>query len=773
MPNVTPQPTCYTQPFDGAAECLEQLLYVLKGSASSGSVLNKSPRIGQGRKFRLQTTPSRQNSILPPITVNHGQPLSPFASGLLQKLNDANSPSDCLSESGGLGYRDGHEDWCLRARASSVPAEGVYACSIDALRPPSRLSDSGTIRPPSRLSDSGTIRPPSRLSLFSLSSDTTEVQQVQRVERGMRAWEPNSRPNSRLGAKTSPTWLEAMTPVEPASPSSGKKAVMSNPDPEPHPPPCLERRGDALLRCEEEFSQIKKSLSAEVERLNSMLAQRDREIADLRKDKFDEQARLQTMLEKKERELADIHSKNVKEKDEISRVSAALLVHEEELSKMKARHASELTQAQDLLKMREDELASLRATIIEQEQGDLPVTAPSPCHAAVRNKESQNLRLESELQSMQFKLQRLEAEREKELEDCVSFVRRLALSSSCPALEKDFDFSSMDILGMGNYGFVFTCSNKAGNRVVVKLQSERWASVAVKEWGHGSEVGRHPHIVQYIEAIMHRDAHLEIQKRLEAGFDKGILTGKRPQIFPNCYFCLTLEYMDRGTVQDLMDKQLLTLECKAAITQQVASALSFMHRNKRTHNDIKPENILLREAPTRDRLIAKLADMGLADYSIERRRDRDLFGYTVWCTCFYRKFQRVPSGKDQEDALAKFHSSGPAGKQDQRLWRALGDVVRGMWRSDMSMAEVENNERLRGFKIKLPKSKEVVEDLEASAKRDVEKRSAITTHRWQMMRRSNSLPELSIGIADFDGDDEATHLPPNLRPTPFSSPLPC
>merc|ERR1719335_1455418 len=114
-----------------------------------------------------------------------------------------------------------------------------------------------------------------------------------------------------------------------------------------------------------------------------------------------------------------------------------------------------------------------------------------------------------------------------------------------------FDLGSAEILGMGNYGFVLTCNSvKTGQCAVVKLQSQRWVTVAVREWAHGSELGVHPNIVEYVEAVMHRDNDKEIEQFLDNGFKSGALKGKRPKLFPDCYFCLALEYMNRGTVQN-------------------------------------------------------------------------------------------------------------------------------------------------------------------------------------------------------------------------------
>merc|ERR1719437_23422 len=100
--------------------------------------------------------------------------------------------------------------------------------------------------------------------------------------------------------------------------------------------------------------------------------------------------------------------------------------------------------------------------------------------------------------------------------------------------------------------------------------------------------------------------------------------------------------MDRGTLQDSIDKEMLTIGCIVAITHQVAAALAYMHKKKRTHNDIKPENILLRLAPDGSGLVAKLADMGLAGHSLDRTRDRALFAYTVFCTGLRDRFGKCP-----------------------------------------------------------------------------------------------------------------------------------
>lgn len=358
----------------------------------------------------------------------------------------------------------------------------------------------------------------------------------------------------------------------------------------------------------------------------------------------------------------------------------------------------------------------------------------------------ENQRLKSELHDKKFEVKRLERISEKELEDGVYFVKQIAKSSSSQTMGRRFSMDSLEILGMGNYGFVVTArENSNGAKAVIKLQSERWAAVAMKEWGHGVAAGVHPNIVEYVEAFMHRDEDREITRRLKAGFDNGTLTGKIPKKFPECFFCIALEYMNRGTVNHLVEKELLSLEGIGAVSRQVASALAFLHRQKRTHNDIKPENILLREVAESPNgaLLAKLADFGLADHSTDRSRDRDLFGYTVWCCALGRRFGSCPQkGSEQEAALAAFGAAGPpapeelprrpAARDERKIWRAIEEAVAGMWSGSWDMQQVEDMPRLAGLEITLnvsgEKSEEVTREIKKEARRATIQSMASSSH---------------------------------------------
>lgn len=368
------------------------------------------------------------------------------------------------------------------------------------------------------------------------------------------------------------------------------------------------------------------------------------------------------------------------------------------------------------------------------------VSKAEPGEANVQNLEEENQKLVKELHDKNFELQRMENHQEKVIDDYATFVQCLASSSSTPMLDKSVDLKSTEILGMGNYGFVVLSNDKEGKRLVVKLQSQRWVAVAVQEWAHGSVLGAHKNIVTYVSATMHRDDKKEVSTILQKGFQDGSLTGKKPKVFPDVYFCLALEYMNRGTVQNFMDKGLLAVEGVAAVTRQAASALAFIHQKKQTHNDIKPENILLADVPGHDHLIVKLADLGLAEHSVQRKRDCDLFAYTVWCMGLNERFGKVlcsnPEASERDAAVARFQKHiGP-------MWSELVKVVSGHWQGKMEPGEVKDLPKLQSCEVRIQQSKAGkafdLAELEEAAKHDVRRRTLHMSGRVSVMLKRAS-----------------------------------
>jgi len=223
------------------------------------------------------------------------------------------------------------------------------------------------------------------------------------------------------------------------------------------------------------------------------------------------------------------------------------------------------------------------------------------------------------------------------------FWRRVAKSSARPVLDKKFNIRAAELLGNGNYGFVFKSRRVAGGQpVVVKLLSVRWAHVAAKEWQQAQITGDHPGIVRYEDAILHADDDKCITNLLKLAQEQGRLQRRsKGTKFPDKFLCLVEEFMNRGTVQDWMDKEILLPGGLLVVMQCVASALAFMHQRGVTHNDIKPENIFLHQVNEKDphgQVTVKLGDLGLAEISKERAVDFQQYGMTVLCMVTGEKF---------------------------------------------------------------------------------------------------------------------------------------
>eukprot|EP00928_Gymnodinium_smaydae_P099929 TRINITY_DN9670_c6_g1_i1.p1 TRINITY_DN9670_c6_g1~~TRINITY_DN9670_c6_g1_i1.p1 ORF type:complete len:602 (+),score=154.43 TRINITY_DN9670_c6_g1_i1:69-1874(+) len=350
-----------------------------------------------------------------------------------------------------------------------------------------------------------------------------------------------------------------------------------------------------------------------------------------------------------------------------------------------------------------------------------------------------NKNLKTEVQQKNFEIQKVYTHQEKEMNDCEEFLRQLAASSGESLLDRRFDLDTVEVLGQGAYGYVFTATSKLegsfGTKVVVKVQSARWAGVAMKEWAHGSEVGVHPHIVEYMETLMHKeDDRRIVQQCLQNAFDTGVLkAAKRPKRYPDIYFCLAIEYMDRGTLQHIVDKDLVSTAGIGAVAQQIASALDYMHGKKRTHNDIKPENILLRLSPNGDHLLAKLADFGLAEHSVNRTRDMDMFAYSIWCVGLKRPFTKVPSAEEREAAVVEFEDRAPTAREDTQIWQALAASLRGLWGASLDMRTVMDMPSLQDLQLALPEATHAA-DLEDASKENLAKRCTLIEDQWKKDR---------------------------------------
>jgi hypothetical protein len=94
---------------------------------------------------------------------------------------------------------------------------------------------------------------------------------------------------------------------------------------------------------------------------------------------------------------------------------------------------------------------------------------------------------------------------------------------------------------------------------------------------------------------------------------------------------LVMEYLEGGSLRDVVGAHPLSLDIALLITHQLAESLDFIHRQGCVHRDIKPENILFRGSPTvrgrdakatsrqLDQIRPVLVDFGVAAGRGERR----------------------------------------------------------------------------------------------------------------------------------------------------------
>eukprot|EP00971_Amphidinium_carterae_P100894 1996143-Amphidinium_carterae.1 len=187
--------------------------------------------------------------------------------------------------------------------------------------------------------------------------------------------------------------------------------------------------------------------------------------------------------------------------------------------------------------------------------------------------------LEKRFKKLERGIEDSEKRHEQELESCHDFWRSVAKSSARCTLDQIVDLKSAKWLGNGKYGYVLRTHRKEDSReVVVKLLSLRWAHLALKEWHCSHLLAGHEHTVAFEEPMLHADDDKVIEELLKVGFEDGVLTAKTKRTsFPDRWICLVEEFMNRGTVQDWMDKGLLTLGGLVVVMHSVAAALAHMH----------------------------------------------------------------------------------------------------------------------------------------------------------------------------------------------------
>ncbi len=149
------------------------------------------------------------------------------------------------------------------------------------------------------------------------------------------------------------------------------------------------------------------------------------------------------------------------------------------------------------------------------------------------------------------------------------------------------------ILGGGGFGVTYRAQNpKEGKVVAIKTLNANvqgkpnFREYQTKFVNEALSLARcsHPHVVQVYEVFPEMAGNIEL-------------------------WCMVMELIDGTNLAEYLEDNGILSEAKALpIIQQVGSALSFVHQQKFTHLDIKPQNIMLRKRGFE----AVLIDFGLA-----------------------------------------------------------------------------------------------------------------------------------------------------------------
>jgi len=87
---------------------------------------------------------------------------------------------------------------------------------------------------------------------------------------------------------------------------------------------------------------------------------------------------------------------------------------------------------------------------------------------------------------------------------------------------------------------------------------------------------------------------------------------------------MLMEYIEGASLRQMVKERDLPQEVLFNILTKIGEALSFVHRNRIVHNDVKPENVLV----SHDLATVKLIDFGYADILSWWRQRKEVFGGT-------------------------------------------------------------------------------------------------------------------------------------------------
>ncbi|XP_064260794.1 serine/threonine-protein kinase PAK 3-like [Passer domesticus] len=188
------------------------------------------------------------------------------------------------------------------------------------------------------------------------------------------------------------------------------------------------------------------------------------------------------------------------------------------------------------------------------------------------------------------------AAQQQEIKDDSLELLRKIVNMENPTMK----YTELDYIGSGTFGDVCRALNNAtGGEVAIKkidLQGLRKKELKVNGL-MVMKMNRNPHLVKYLDSYLVDDQ-----------------------------FWLVMEYMDGGTLSNVISKCYLSEDEMAAISRECLRALDFLHSNHMIHRDVKSRNILLRTNGS-----VKLGDFGLfAQLPPEQSRRSSMAGTSGW-----------------------------------------------------------------------------------------------------------------------------------------------
>ncbi|XP_037981698.1 serine/threonine-protein kinase PAK 3-like isoform X2 [Motacilla alba alba] len=187
------------------------------------------------------------------------------------------------------------------------------------------------------------------------------------------------------------------------------------------------------------------------------------------------------------------------------------------------------------------------------------------------------------------------AQRQEIEGDSLELLKRI-VNNKNPTMK----YTELANIGSGTFGEVVRAlTNATGKEVAIKkinLQALRKKQLRVNEL-MVMNMNENPNLVNYLDGY-----------------------------FVDEQFWLVMEYMDGGTLSDVISRTYLSEDETAAISRECLRGLNFLHSNHVIHQDVKSENILLRTDGS-----VKLADFGLfAQLRPEQSRRSSVASTSGW-----------------------------------------------------------------------------------------------------------------------------------------------